>query len=130
MGFEAPIKTQVTAAIWTTQIAAGTDDTLYWVCKLDGNYLVESATYVPNSTSATNGTDYQILTVTNDTQSRTIASKDTSAASWTAGTPVALTLGTGKTLEIASGEVVKVAMTHAGAGKGWRGKIILVLRQF
>lgn len=126
----APVKKQIAIAKWPTQIAAGTDDTQYFQWLEDGTSLISAVKLVPDSTSATNGTDYQIITVYNVTQSRTIAVLNTSAASWTAGTPVTVTMDTGaKAGEIAKNDIVSIAMTHAGAGKVWRGTVLATVTQ-
>jgi len=91
---------------------AGTDETRYMPIyrKLK---LVE-VLVVANATTAANGVDYAILTLSNGSTS--LAVRNTSSDALTAGTAESLTLTDSPDLDFDALESLKIVKTHAGAG--------------
>jgi len=78
-------------------------------------YHIQSASFLPMTTVTADAADYRTLTISDGTTTfGTLTTESTAGATWTAGTPSAVTLS-GK-CEIKSGtSVIKIASAHAGS---------------
>lgn len=102
------------------QATAGTDQTTI-IGKVGRAGVLAAASLLPATTSAFDGTNYRIYTLTNLGQagagSTSMATLDTSAVALTAKTERAMALsGTPANLAVAAGDILAIVETHAGTG--------------
>ena len=115
----------------TVTIAAGTAIDCYAMNTMPYKVRVTGVKFLPDVTSAANGTNY--LSMVASVAGNAITSALTTAdAALTAGTASTLTLtttgtGTGKGRELAAGDVVKLAVTHTGTGVAGRGRLYVTV---
>ena len=76
-----------------------------------------------------NGANYTVFTLTNATQTQTIATRSYASGNSVAGTPEAQTAPSGAAAVITQNDVLKLAKTDPGTGLAARGKFILHLEQ-
>lgn len=101
-----------------TDTGAGTDET--WngpTAKCQ--FVVTAVTFAPDAAVTANGTNFGTLTLSFDDgaggAATSVASVDTSAVSWVAGTRVTFTITAANAL-VASGKQLKLVKTHGGTG--------------
>jgi hypothetical protein len=109
--------------------AAGTAKAYSYVFSLPGKWLIRSAKLVPCAAVTANGTNYVTATVSNVTQTQTIATRSYAATNSVADTPETLTAPTGLAAVLTFGDVVKLAMAHTGTGLASQTMIVLELEQ-
>src|SRR5262245_1817900 len=96
-------------------VAAGSDKDVYYEFTLPGKWLIDRAKLTPNVNVAAHATDGVSFTLTNVTQSKTVGDYSTLSGAdgaLTAGTAVSLKEGTGLSLVVTQGDVMKLACLH------------------
>lgn len=111
-----------------TQIAANTEIDYYTKFLLPGKWEIEDIEWVPQDAITANGANYCVFTLTNVTQSQTIATRSYVSTDSVAGTPeTPTTVGTGLARVISEGDVIKLAKTDPGTGLAARGHFVMAL---
>jgi len=105
-----------------------TADKTRYQCPVDeegGEYQLVNATWVSDTTVNTSGTDYRTINVKNG--ATTLGTITTNGSTWTAGTPVDISLSGGKSKEFtANTDVVTIESTHTGStGAVADGRLVL-----
>lgn len=104
----------------------GTTAADYYTCPpLPGEWVC-TATWVPHVATGVDGTNYRTLAFTSGATT-VFTSIATSAASWAAGTPVALTASVAAGLAAeytGQTDCLKIALTAAGTGATIRGQVV------
>lgn len=114
----------------TSTIAAGTAADLYHKVRLKtAKARVKFVDLIPDIAMTADGTNYCTITLTNATASTTIATRSWAATNSVAGTPETPTMGTGLALEVSDGDVLKLAVTHAGTGLAGRVRLVITLEE-
>lgn len=114
-------------------VLAATASTVVYAPQVeDGTWEVKQAYFVPNATSTAHATDYATLTLA--TGSDTLGAINTSTgtgATWTAGTPVAISISSsaGTTKERAKGTALKLTCAQSGSGVAVNGHVYVVLER-
>lgn len=112
-------------------IAAGTafDDYFRLRTKV-ARVRIVNVDLMPNIAMTADPTNYCTITLTNVTQSGTIGTRAWSATNSVAGTSEAVTVSPApSTGEIANGDVIKYALTHAGTGLAGRVRAIITYEE-
>lgn len=112
--------------------SANTDEIWYSVVPFAGTWKLESAYFVPDTTTAADASDYVKIEVFNGSTSLgSHSTKDDAEGALTAGTAAAISLSGGASLEFTgqTGEI-KVATDNTGSsGKAIEGRMVLGLRK-
>lgn len=104
--------------------AASADDRYFAVPLPRGEWLLDSAMYVPAAALALDGTDYTTLSVLNG--ATTLGSIDNSATAFVQGTPVLITLSGGTALEFtAQTDAIELQKAETGSGSALNGSVTL-----
>jgi len=110
----------LTVTGYTGAVAADTDKAVYFCPPSSGErWKLRAITYLPQATSATNGTNYCSIRPYFDvgTSTPVAAARDTSATSFTVGVPENITITeVGTDLEITQAEPLHFDITHPGTG--------------
>lgn len=108
-----------------TQVAADTERDWYQRFSMPGKWLIKSVYWLPHDAITANGTNYCVFTLTNATQSQTIATRSYAATNSVAGTAESQTTPTGAAAVLTQGDVLKLAKTDPGTGLAARGEFVL-----
>jgi hypothetical protein len=109
----------------TLTAAATTNRAVYFRNPATGPALrILEVAWMPDTTLALDGSNYATRTLTNETQSVTLATQSTQATADTAGT-ARLSTVTGAGVRIAPGDVLKLAKTHTGTGGAIGGDLVI-----
>lgn len=93
-------------------VAAGSDEDIYLAVPLEGEWVIDAITLVPNSTVATDGTDYRTTTIkVGGTSGTTIASQTTNSSGG-----AARTVGVAQDLALTSPEASPISGGSGNAG--------------
>jgi len=113
----------------TLTAAATTNRNVYWRNPANAPALrILEAAWMPDTTLALDGSNFATRTLTNDTQSLTLATQTTAATADTAGTARVSTV-TGAGVRIAPGDVLRLAKTHTGTGGAIGGDLVLYVEE-
>lgn len=112
-----------------TSVAADTERDWYAQFLLPGKWLIKTVTWLPHDAVTANGTNYCVFTLTNATQSQTIATRSYAATNSVAGTPESVTTPTGLAAVVSQSDVLKLAKTDPGTGLAARGRFVLHLER-
>lgn len=122
-----------TVVLQTGAVAADTDKSVFFCPPDDAEkWVLRSITYLPNATSATNGTNYCSIRPYYDvgTSTPVAAARDTSATSFTIGVPEEIAITeVGTDLEITHAAPLHFDITHPGTGVAVDLAIILSFRR-
>lgn len=101
---------------WLFVLGATTDEDLYFCPPAPGEWEIEAITMSPNTTVATDGTDYRTTTIS--VGGTTVASQTTNStggSARTAGTPQNLTLSNVGTTRLTGGtDAIRINSTKTG----------------
>lgn len=109
--------------------AAGTAKSFTYVFSLPGKWLIRSVKLCPAASATFNATNFVTATISNVTQTQTIATRPYSATSSVADTIETLTAPTGLAGVLTAGDVVKLALAHSGTGLATQNVYVLELEQ-
>lgn len=112
-----------------TAVAADTEKDWYYRFPHPGKWQVKSVYWVPNDAVTANGTNYAVMTLTNVTQTQTIATRSWAATNSVAGTAEQQTTPTGLAGVVAQGDTLKLAKTDPGTGLAIRGQFVVELER-
>lgn len=113
----------------TATIGAGTSIDFYRYFGLEGKWIIERVRFVPDIAVTANVTNYTVYTLTNATQSTTIATRSYAADNSAAGTSESVTLPTGLAAVVSQGDTLKLAIANAASGVASRSRYVVSLRR-
>jgi len=96
---------------------------------LPGKWQITKVVWLPDDAVTADGTNYAVLTLTNETQAQTIASRSYAATNSVAGAPEVLTTPAGAASVVSENDVLRLAKTTPGTGVAVRGRMVLALER-
>lgn len=114
------------------QISTAADIKVHKGFFLEGEYFIESINFVPDAAVSTDGSNYTTLTLTNETDSATLATIATNATALVLETAVTATVTEGTSRKVSQGDVISYdkADTGSGATAGGVWSLYLTRRNF
>lgn len=113
--------------------SAGTGETWYATVPHAGTWKLQTAYFVPDTTTGTNAANYTTLALRDAGDAANVGALTTNSsggAALTAGTPSAFTLSGDLEYAGAGAEVVKVTKTDASSGAALEGRLVLGFAKF